>query len=220
MAWVDTDKHWPAQWRRLIEGDGKSLAWGNPIPLRSALSGKTAEEIRSWAASCTAKISFYLAKIPEGDLNDGYWEVRCYWHSQRKTWLLQEAATLQTTPVRVVPSIRPMIPTPGGYPGALPASITSTPREEKTDNGTGPGEASRPETIAGETSPPVEEDTEEDTDWSPPLSLPTSFVQRMMLPFKRPRPAPPPREENIDSEEDELLLPRRSKRLKQKAEVH
>lgn len=190
------------------------MAWGNPIPLRSALSGKTDTEIRSWAANCTAKISFYLGKIPEGDLNDGYWEVRCYWHTLRKNWLLEQAATLLTAPVPPPPCIRPMIPTLPGYPGARPALSTRAHAEETTEDGNGSGEAERIATTVGETSP-----TAQDREWSPPLSLPTSFLQKMTAPFKRPRPLPPREEEGTD-EEDELLLPRRSKRLKQKTEVH
>lgn len=79
MALENSDRLYPDQWRRLTQGSDKDQAWGNPQPPRTSLNGKTAEEIRGWAANCKAKIAFFLGKIPERqEDNDGFWEVRGY----------------------------------------------------------------------------------------------------------------------------------------------
>jgi hypothetical protein len=216
MALENTDEHYPAQWNRLIEGDAKSPAWGNPIPLRSALSGKTAEEIRFWAANCTAKIAFYLQKIPDDPAqNDGYWEVRVFWHHKRKTWLLEQAATLQTTPCKT--PIRPLLPTSsvpnrinlGGWPGGQPVSFTKKSELER-ENGAGSIQPGEQEESANPPSPTVLlEEVLAQPHW------PTLDVKKMIQPFKRPRPTP-----QKEEEKEPEPPPRRSKREKKKPDLY
>ena len=142
----------------MVDGDEKSPAWGLPRPPAEKLNGKSAEELRNWAANCTNKISYYLGRIPEGaGQNDGFWEVRMYWHSERKRFLLDAATRLQVEAVdphhrfmcdatlpavrpnvdwkentgQARPAIRPLLPFQ-----ARPASSTKRMREEEKDTAT------------------------------------------------------------------------------------
>lgn len=210
MAYENSDQHWPAQWKRLVEGDAKGMAWGPWKPTAGTLNGKTAEELRFWAANCTAKISFYLGRMPAEDQdNDGYWEVRMYWHSQRKRFLLEAAARLsEETPLgpgfMVDPTtqrgkwnldfkessglkrstdhlsaIRPLIPKPGGWPGAQPALYTKRSFETMEEGINGHGY----QALQEESAPPPSPIAPQEEELPPPLLL-TLDLKR---PFKTPR---------------------------------
>lgn len=185
MALENSDLHWPEQWRRLTQGDAKGVAWGDPIPTRTQLNGKTAEEIRFWAANCTAKIAFYLQKIPDDESqNDGYWEVRCFWHHKRKTWLLEQAALLQSnpTPTSKLPAVRALLPTStrpnlGGWPGGQPVSFTNISSRESGSTEPGPIEDS----VSAPSPTVLLEEVLAQPHW------PSLDAKKMMQPFKRPR---------------------------------
>lgn len=161
MAFERTDLHWPEQWRRLTEGDEKSPPWGKPQPEAAKMNGKVAEELRNWAANCTNKISYYLGKVPDGDTNDGFWEVRMYWHSERKKFLLEAATRLQLDAAdhhhrymqdtTSLPAIRPLFPFQ-----ARPVSYTKRGREEEMAAGKKEIPGSNPQDGTGQMSLPVE----------------------------------------------------------------
>ena len=196
-------------------GDAKGVAWGDPIPTRTQLNGKTAEEIRFWGANCTAKIAFYLQKIPDDESqNDGYWEVRCFWHHKRKTWLLEQAALLQSnpTPTSKLPAVRALLPTStrptlGGWPGGQPVSFTNTSAREAEAGSIEAGPIS-------ENAPPLSptallEEVLAQPHW------PSLDCKKMIQPFK------PPRKRALEEEKGGSSPPlRRSKRERKKNKLY
>ena len=195
-------------------GDAKGVAWGDPIPTRTQLNGKTAEEIRFWGANCTAKIAFYLQKIPDDESqNDGYWEVRCFWHHKRKTWLLEQAALLQSnpTPTSKLPAVRALLPTStrpnlGGWPGGQPVSFTNISSRE-TDGGTEAGPIIEPAPLPSPTV--LLEEVLAQPHW------PSLDCKKMIQPFK------PPRKRALEEEKGGSSPPlRRSKRERKKNKLY
>jgi len=231
MAFENTDATYPSQWRRLTEGDDKNPGWGSPILPKTALHGKTAEELASWAANCKGKIAFYLGKIPDNqEENDGFWEVRCYWFQTRSLWLMSQRALLiaSNSPLHQQPSaVRPM--TLGGWPGAQPVSFTKKRTSIQTDTTDGTGEetllpdSACQEATATETSPTalLASLLQEPIPHWPGLDL-----KEMCKPFKRPRLLLEGKEKEVDpsdpgptqKEEDAPL--RRSSRLKKKNSLY
>jgi hypothetical protein len=207
MALVDADKQYPDQWRRLTvakERDSDVL-WGDPILPNSALAGKTAEDLASWAANCKAKIAFYLGRIPEDPAkNDGFWEVRCSWHAKRADFLLEKRKLLMemnsVSPSKP-PAIRPMIPTPGGWPGARNVSYTKmSDWSMETTNGCGQ-DGSNEEIVKEPFPSALLEDALRVQPW------PNLDPAIMRKPFKRPRTM---------TEKETIPKLRRSSRLKKK----
>lgn len=212
----NSDKKFPDQWKRLTQaGRERDVVWGEPILPNSALAGKTAEELASWAANCKAKISFNLGKIPDStEENDGFWEVRVCWYIKRSEWLTAARIRLlemnSSSPSeeseghgqgwmgQKPPAIRPLLPKTsaerlGGWPGAQPVSYTKRFAENPNPvfiHGDG---------LAGST---------ESTAISPsPTALLADALQPPLSPTSEKRKEP---EKEKEKEEE----PRRSKRLK------
>lgn len=220
---------YPDQWKRLIQGGGKQIAWGEPELTHSLLSGKTVEEMSTWQANLKIKIPGYLARVPmENEVTDGFWEVKLCWLNRRirslseaKTRLLEMNSVPEKTEEEKgytrLPSlphqpsaIRPLIPTPGGWPGARSVSYTKM-SALSTENINGDGLLGKNDENASLPSPSaLLEDACRVQPW------PNLDAVMMRKPFKTPRK----REEPEKEQEKEPEMVRRSKRLKKKNNLY
>lgn len=139
MSLENAPELYSQQWTRLVEGDSKGQPWGLPVPTRAEMNGKTAEDLRRWAANCKAKVAFFLGRIPDDPTeNDGFWECRVHWMAQRADHLLMAAYAVETggpPPPQRTPAIHPM-PRERLPFNARPAFNTKREREE-SENGSG-----------------------------------------------------------------------------------
>lgn len=206
-------------------GDGgKYGPWGDPIVTHQGLSGKTGEELASWAANCSGKAAFYLPKIPTED-SDGFWEVRVCWLGMRANCL--KAARIRllemnspSQPERSeeekgytkLPAIHALYPTStrpnlGGWPGGQPVSFTNTSAREAEAGSIEAGPIS-------ENAPPLSptallEEVLAQPHW------PSLDCKKMIQPFK------PPRKRALEEEKGGSSPPlRRSKRERKKNKLY
>lgn len=219
MALENADAIYPDQWNRLEDKDQKG--WGRCIPTHGEMSGKSKEELLNWSNACRRKIAYWIGCIPnEG--NDGFQEVRAWWLKKRADALADAAKRLeedghpatafyrnQVPPqFKKEPAIRPMTISLGGWPGAQPVSYTNESARVYEEVMNGCGTTTRQEKNVTPTSPTAT--LSEIEEYVPKLS------PALTLPFKRPRTTAALSEEGTEKDE-ELIPPRRSKRLRKKA---